>query len=284
MSASQPRRRRAQTQQRDGDAPDLMAVLDGLAAHQSQEVRDALAELMESTPPRELLSRRERARRRKYPLEPLLLDDVERLLRECRPQGRKGPTYDRSSARLRVAIVIMYRTGMRVSEMLDLTERDLDQDAGTLFIRCGKGGVARFVGMDAWGWQEVNAWLDIRHEIGPGYLVPVIKHPGAGARWAASDLRRQMRAAGRRAGLLKRPHPHALRHGWAVEARREGNDLLTIQAQLGHADLTTTEIYMGGIDHMERLAPIINRRAPMIELPHAPMRGIGDHEPVPLPG
>jgi site-specific recombinase XerD len=212
-------------------------------------------------------SRRDRAHRRKYPLEPLLLADVALLLSECRPQ-KPGPTYEIMAARLRAAIVVLYRTGMRVSELADLTERDLDPTQGTILIRHGKGDRSRLVGMDAWGWDELDRWLTIRHHIAPGYLLPVVMGATAGAKWWDSDLRRQMREAGRRAGLGKRCHPHALRHGWTIENHREGLDLLSIQAQLGHADLSITQIYLAGINPMERLAPVIARRAPMIELPH----------------
>jgi site-specific recombinase XerD len=212
-------------------------------------------------------SRRERQHRRKYPLEPLLLTDVARLLNECSPQ-KPGPTYIIMAARFRTAIVVLYRTGMRVSELLDLTERDLDQGQGTILIRHGKGDRSRLVGVDAWGWKEINQWLTIRHELEPGYLLPVIMGPTTGTKWWDSDLRRQMREAGRRAHLNKRVHPHALRHGWTVESRREGIDLLSLQAQLGHADLSITQIYLASIDPMEKLAPVIARQAPMIELPH----------------
>jgi site-specific recombinase XerD len=212
-------------------------------------------------------SRRDRAHRRKYPLEPLLLTDVVALLSECVPQ-KPGATYEVMAARLRAAIIVMYRTGMRVSELLDLTERDLDPEQGTILIRHGKGDRSRLVGMDAWGWDELEQWLRVRRDLAPGYLLPVVMGLTAGAKWWDCDLRRQMRDAGQRAHLGKRAHPHALRHGLSVELRREGADLLTIQAVLGHADLTTTAVYLESINPMERLAPVIARRAPMIELPH----------------
>ena len=216
-------------------------------------------------------SRRDRAHRRKYPIEPLLLADVARLLTECRPQ-KPGPTYEVMAARLRCAIVVMYRTGMRVSELLDLTERDLNPTDGTILIRHGKGDKSRLVGMDAWGWDELDQWLTVRRDLAPGYLLPVVMGPTAGQKWWDCDLRRQMRDAGHRTHLGKRAHPHALRHGFAVELRREGADLLTIQAALGHVDLSVTAVYLAGIDPMERLAPVIARRAPMVELPHSKNR------------
>lgn len=267
MDGNHPTRVRRPARRRDAHHPDLHERLQQLVA-KDPGLAQAVDELFAELEPAETLSRAERAKRRKYPIEALLLDDVVALLNECRPKGRNGLTYDISAARLRIAIVLMYRTGMRVSEMLDLTESDLNDD-GTILIRHGKGDKMRLVGMDAWGWQELEQWLEIRRTLPPGLLVPQVKRPRAGQRWAASDLRRQMRRAGADAGLRKRPHPHALRHGWTVENHREGVDLLTLQAQLGHTDLTVTQIYLAALTQLEKLAPVIRRTAPMIVLPHS---------------
>ena len=58
--------------------------------------------------------------------------------------------------RLRGLIVIMWRAGLRIQEALALTEGDLDQRRGSLLVRRGKGGRRREVGMDAWGWEQLE--------------------------------------------------------------------------------------------------------------------------------
>ena len=62
--------------------------------------------------------------------------------------------------RLRGLIAILWRSGLRIQEALALTEGDLDQRRGSLLVRRGKGGRRREVGMDAWGWEQLDPWLE----------------------------------------------------------------------------------------------------------------------------
>lgn len=215
------------------------------------------------------ITRNDRRRDRKKPLIAMRLEEVAVMLDGCLPL-RAGPTSEISAGRLRAAMVLLDRTGIRVSELLDLIESDLIHDDQTIIIRNGKGGKRRLVGMDAWGWNEIDRWIEIRNEfVKPGYLLPNIQGVSSGAKWADCDLRRQLSAAAKRCGLKHTAHPHAWRHGFTVRARRDGIDVVTLSAQLGHADLTTTQIYLDSVDPVERLMPVILRGAPMIELPHA---------------
>jgi site-specific recombinase XerD len=70
--------------------------------------------------------------------------------------------------RLRALIVILWRAGLRVQEALALAEADLDQRRGALLVRRGKGGRRHEVGMDAWGWDELQPWPDMRLELPVG--------------------------------------------------------------------------------------------------------------------
>lgn len=90
----------------------------------------------------------------------------------------------------------------------------------------------------------------------------------------APDVRRQMAALKKRCNLRRRVAPHQFRHGFAVEASRDGIPLYSLQGQLGHARLDVTERYLRGIDPMERLAPFASRKPPMIQIPgvHAASR------------
>ena len=76
--------------------------------------------------------------------------------------------------RLRGLIVILWRAGLRIQEALALTEGDLDPRRGSLLVRRGKGGRRREVGMDDWGWQEIQPWLERRLELPIGPLFCVI--------------------------------------------------------------------------------------------------------------
>ena len=216
----------------------------------------------------EPVSRQDRIKQRKKPLIAIRQHELVKLLDSCQPLT-PGPTAVLSAARLRAVIVVLDRTGVRVSELLALTETDLDADDGTILIRRGKGGKRRLVGMDDWGWRELQQWTELRNEhIPAGRLFPTLRGRTRGGAFTDSDLRHQLAACANRAGLPHNAHPHSFRHGWAVRARRDGMDIVTIQAQLGHSDLTTTAIYLDEIDPVERLAPVIHRPAPMIEIPH----------------
>jgi site-specific recombinase XerD len=82
--------------------------------------------------------------------------------------------------RLRALIVILWRAGLRIQEALDLAEGDLDQRRGALLVRRGKGGRRREVGMDAWGWDELQPWLDVRMQLPVGPLLCVLNGPTRG--------------------------------------------------------------------------------------------------------
>src|SRR4051812_37312199 len=93
--------------------------------------------------------------------------------------------------RLRALIVILWRAGLRIQEALDLPEGDLDQRRGSLIVRRGKGGRRRDVGMDDWGWQEPQPWLELRIELPIGPLFCVISGATRGRPWATAAVRAQ---------------------------------------------------------------------------------------------
>jgi site-specific recombinase XerD len=64
--------------------------------------------------------------------------------------------------RLRGLIVVLWRAGLRIHEALVLAEADLDRQRGSLLVRRGKGGRRREVGMDAWAWEQLELWLQVR--------------------------------------------------------------------------------------------------------------------------
>jgi len=156
---------------------------------------------------------------------------------------------------------------VRISEALAIYEFDLRRTERAIVIRHGKGDKRRIVVVDEWAWTEIEFWLSVRSEIPPGALLPVIRGKLAGNEMKAPDVRRQLAALKKRTGLRRRIAPHQFRHGFAVEASREGIPLSSLQGQLGHARLDVTERYLRGIDLMERLAPIAGRRPPMTVIP-----------------
>jgi site-specific recombinase XerD len=190
----------------------------------------------------------------RFPPDPIRTEEFAALLEHCKPL-RPGRESELSALRLRTLIVILYRTGLRISEALDLYEFDLRRNERAIVVRHGKGDKRRIVMVDEWGWRELEFWLTVRPEIPPGALLPVIRGQSAGRPMTSPDVRRQMARLRECAGLRRRVHPHAFRHGFAVDSSREGIPLYALQGQLGHARLDVTERYLRGIDPMEARKP-----------------------------
>jgi site-specific recombinase XerD len=189
----------------------------------------------------------------RYPADPPKVEEIIAVMRAA-GDGAHG----------RGLIVILWRAGLRVQEALALTEGDLDQRRGSLLVRRGKGGRRREVGMDDWGWQELQPWLERRLELPIGPLFCVMNGATGGRPWATSAARTQLRRAAAAAGVRRRFAPHQLRHAHAVEMAREGVPLIVIQRQLGHSNLGITSVYLQGIDNAEIIETVHARHAPMI--------------------
>jgi integrase len=81
---------------------------------------------------------------------------------------------DTHGRRLRGLIVVLWRAGLRIQEALALAEADLDYRRGALLVRRGKGGRRREVGLDTWGWDELQSWLELRVGLPVGPLFCVL--------------------------------------------------------------------------------------------------------------
>ena len=118
--------------------------------------------------------------------------------------------------------------------------------------------------MDAWGWDELQPWLDIRCELPVGPLLCVINGATRGRHWSPAAARAELRRTAAAAGVRRRFAPHQLRQAHAVEMAREGVPLIVTQRQLGHSNLGSTSAYLQGIDSCEIIETVHARRAPMI--------------------
>jgi site-specific recombinase XerC len=134
-----------------------------------------------------------------YPADPPTVEEIVAVMRSIDggPEGR----------RLCALIVLLWRAGLRISEALSLHEGDLDSSRGAVLVRRGKGGKRREVGMDRWGWERLEPWLEIRHELPIGAVLCVIHGPTAGRRWEAAAARKQLHHAAARAGVRRRFAP-----------------------------------------------------------------------------
>jgi site-specific recombinase XerD len=192
----------------------------------------------------------------RYPADPPKVEEIVAVMRAAGEAAH--------GRRLRGLIVIMWRAGLRIQETLALTEGDLDHRRGSLLVRRGKGGRRREVGMDGWGWEQLEPWLDTRRALPVGPLLCVINGATRGRHWSPAAARTELRRTAAAAGVRRRFAPHQLRHAHAVEMAREGVPLIVIQRQLGHSNLGITSVYLQGIDSGEIIETVHARRAPMI--------------------
>jgi integrase len=93
----------------------------------------------------------------RYPVDPPKVEEIVAVMRAAGDGAHGG--------RPRGLIVILWRAGLRIQEALALTEGDLDLRRGSLLVRRGKGGRRREVGMDGWGWEQLQPWLGVRREL-----------------------------------------------------------------------------------------------------------------------
>lgn len=200
--------------------------------------------------------RRQSNRGRHFPADPPRTEEIIAVMRCCEDSEH--------GARARALIVVLWRAGLRIQEALDLNELDLDRRRGSVLVRRGKGGRRREIGMDDWGFEQLEPWLTVRRTMPVGPLFCVINGPTRGRAWQPAPARAMLRRLAARAGVRRRFAPHQLRHAHAIELAHEGVPLNVIQRQLGHRNLGVTSIYLQGIDPDEIIQTVHARRAPMI--------------------
>jgi len=141
----------------------------------------------------------------------------------------------------RAMLELLYSSGLRVSELVALRVGDLDMERG--FVRClGKGGKERIVpvGQVARTWMAAYVEESGRRSSHAG---PFLFAGATGAAPSRQAVWKMIRAQARRAGITERVTPHTLRHSFATHLLGGGADLRAIQEMLGHARITTTQIY-----------------------------------------
>ena len=200
----------------------------------------------------------------------LAVAEVDQLIETARRRiaGTSGRERLRAM-RLYCLIELIYATGMRVSELVGLPRRVLAGDPRTLTIR-GKGGRERMVPLNAPAMQALADYTALLDTGGEG-LSPSIASPWLFPSSAAEGhLTRQrfaqdLKALAEDAGLTAdRVSPHVLRHAFASHLLDRGADLRAVQQLLGHADISTTEIYTHVLE--ERLKKLVGEHHPLARL------------------
>lgn len=140
-------------------------------------------------------------------------------------------------SRDRAIISVLFSTGLRVSELINLNRRDINIERGEFWIR-GKGGKIRPVYLSDLAKEQLGYYLDKRKDTSPCLFVS-----GKCERLSARSVQRIVQKAAIKAGIPKQVTPHTLRHSFGTDLLRAGADLRSIQQLLGHSSITTTQIY-----------------------------------------
>ncbi len=140
-------------------------------------------------------------------------------------------------------IELVYATGLRVSEVVSLKVSQVNLEAGYLTV-VGKGSKERAVPIGSFARQRLLDYLgDARPKILAGRLSPYLFVNRAGRRLSRQGFWKRLRLAVRRAGIAGKVSPHTLRHAFATHLVERGADLRSVQMLLGHADISTTQVY-----------------------------------------
>jgi integrase/recombinase XerD len=144
--------------------------------------------------------------------------------------------------RLHALVTLLAATGLRVSELVSLTHRQLSIEAEFLTVK-GKGGRERMVPVSPEARRVLAAYLALlaAREVPSPWAFPSHGKSGALTR---QHFALELKALAARAGLRPdRISPHVLRHGFATRLLDHGADLRAVQQMLGHADISTTQVY-----------------------------------------
>ncbi len=191
-------------------------------------------------------------RGKRFPVDPLTPAEAASLIEACNPRWRTGK-------RNRAHIALLWRCGLRSAEACSLDLSDFREgDPCTIRVLQPKGFAggkgAREQGLDARTCGILRAWIKVRGD-GPGPLLST----ATGARLATSYMRRALPRLAARAGITRRVHPHALRHGFARGLYDEQVGIVHIQRALGHSNLGTTARYLQSIGASEVVAVLAGR-------------------------
>ncbi|HEY7551014.1 MAG TPA: site-specific tyrosine recombinase XerD [Hyphomicrobiaceae bacterium] len=191
--------------------------------------------------------------------------EVDRLIDTARRRIDGAGGRERVRAlRLHALIEMLYATGMRVSELVTLPRLVLAGDGRVLLIK-GKGGRERIVPLNAPARAALDRYLNVGFDDG---VAPMVKTKwlfasrGAEGHLTRQRLAQELKALAAEAGLDPgRVSPHVLRHAFASHLLDRGADLRSVQQLLGHADISTTQIYTHVLE--ERLKQLVFEHHPL---------------------
>jgi integrase/recombinase XerD len=197
----------------------------------------------------------------------LSIADVDTLLKNARANSenaKQPPAQRLRAARLLCLLEVVYATGLRVSELVTLPASAARRDQRMLVVR-GKGGKERLVPLNKPAKSAMSEYLELRtaaeRDAKSKWLFPSFGEKGHLTR---QHFARELKALGQGCGIRpERLSPHVLRHAFASHLLHNGADLRVVQTLLGHADISTTQIYTHVLE--ERLKTLVRDLHPLAD-------------------
>jgi integrase/recombinase XerD len=189
----------------------------------------------------------------------LSVAEVDKLLTLAEAEANAGdPATDPGPLRLYVLLEMLYATGLRVSELVSLRRAAVMRDTSFITVM-GKGSKERVVPLTDRARDAVKSWL--RVVPAGAHLFPA---EGKSGYLARQVFARDLKSLGTRAGIsAARIAPHVLRHAFASHLLAGGADLRVVQMLLGHADISTTQIYTHVLD--DTLRELVETHHPLAQ-------------------
>ncbi|MCH8982173.1 tyrosine-type recombinase/integrase, partial [candidate division KSB1 bacterium] len=171
----------------------------------------------------------------------LTIEEIESIIHSAK--GRKW-----QAVRDRSILELFYASGMRVSELADLKIDSVNLDLG--FVRCiGKGRKERIIPIGRRACESLNKYYDkARKKLAKNNGTLYIFLSRLGKKISRQSIWKIIKSYGKKAKIKREVKPHTLRHSFATHLLEHGADLRSVQEMLGHADISTTQIYT----HLDR--------------------------------
>ena len=161
------------------------------------------------------------------------VDEINRLLNE----GPQNPLKLRDVAMME----LMYSSGLRLAELVNLNLDAIDLHQAQVQVM-GKGNKMRYLPIGTNACKALKRWLEARPNIASENELAVFVN-NRGKRLSPRAVQQRMAQLGREQGIDKHVHPHMLRHSFASHLLESSGDLRAVQEMLGHADISTTQVY-----------------------------------------
>jgi integrase/recombinase XerC len=162
--------------------------------------------------------------------------DVDQMAQLLKIEGKEPET-----VRDRAMLELFYSSGLRLSELVGLDLGAVDLADGTVRVT-GKGNKTRIVPVGRQAREQIRAWLKIRVQLARTEEMALFVGP-RGTRISPRTVQARVRYWALRAGVPQRVYPHLFRHSFATHLLESSSDLRSVQEMLGHADISTTQIY-----------------------------------------